>query len=213
MRLHYGELPLEIENVQSPVHAIHEDKNGRLWFACTSSLVLFDKGVWKEYPFPDDKRSSYNSTQSLCSLPDGRLAIQTRMRRRELLIFNPQQENFDIIAHIPNRKIRHIAARPDGGLLLQTGDEEDFRLETFDGTDFSVLLDSSTPWGFTHIRYLYEKKNGDLLIGGTDGLALYRNGAYRVLPIDRDNGAFCIEETADGTIWIGGRDKIVAITR
>ena len=193
------------------VHSIYEDAHRRIWFACTNSLALLDGTSWKVYPFPVGMRSDYHDTQALSLLPDGRLVIQRRSNKQRMLIFNPDREVFEAIEHPGNRKVRSIAPRKDGTMWVQAGEENDYRIDVYDGIEFRTVLDMGANWNIQNLRHITETSNGDVWFGGTAGLALYRDGIYRVLGPDEGfhgDGAFCIEESFDGGVLIGDRNHI-----
>ncbi len=203
--------PVSIDHIKSIVHAIREDEKGRLWFAATDRLVLLQDEIWKVYPLPDAMRSDFTTTQCLCILPDGRIVIQTRKNSKDILVFNPQTEQFEIEKQPERRKVRFISQSRGDDLWLQTGSSSDYRLELFDGVNFRSVLDLGDQWNIDNLRYLHETNDGDLWIGGTGGLALYSDGKYSIFDNSKGfsgDGAFIIEQIGEGKIWIGDRSKI-----
>ncbi|HUU29048.1 MAG TPA: ATP-binding protein [archaeon] len=215
----------EVQKIKERVHAIHEDAKGGLWFAAVHNLIRFQDGQWEIFPLPGKLETQTFFTQSVCSLPDGRIAIGTIPYHNFLLTFHPKTEQFEIVPHLvrdslgisSSRFVGLIAPRRDGTIWVQTltqVDSMDFRLEIFDGKTFIPFLDLGRNWDIGNLRYLLETENGDLWIGGQKnrGLALYRNGKYKNFNVDKDyagSGVFCLYEAEGGKIWIGGRDDIL----
>ena len=222
--------PAEINEVKTRIHAIHEDSAGRLWFAAIDNILLFDNENWKIYPMPAGLETQPYFTQSIYSLPDGRIAVGTIPYNDYLLAFNPETEKFERISHYnedspdetSGRRIGLIAPRRDGKILVQTipstyantDEPTTFRLELFDGKSFKTVMDRGNNWNFGILRYFLETRNGDLWIGGQGAAAaiLSSEGEYKIIKTDErfaGNGYFVIYETEDGKIWVGGRDNIL----
>jgi len=217
--------PTEIKDVKDRIHTIHEDRKGRIWFGAVYHILLFQNGRWKKYPMPKGLQTQPYFTRSICSLPDGRIAVGTIPYRESLLVFNPDREKFEDVSHVvenevsrsPRRVVGLISPLTDDRILVQTltaVDSSIYRLETFDGVKFEPYFEMPDSRKFGNLRYLYQASNGDLWIGGQKrrALAVYRKGKYRDFLDDqsyRGTGAFCIAEGADGKIWVGGRDEIL----
>ena len=148
--------------------------------------------------------------------------MKTGTRFGPVLVFDPERGTFKRFTHPENRGLGILAPRPDGTVWIQTTgaksteDTPDYRLETYDGKHFTTVLDLGVKWNISELRYLFEARNGDLWLGGTDpdgGIALYRGGRYRTFSRADGftaNGAFAIYELPGGTILAGGRDKLMA---
>jgi len=216
--------PLQVRQVDSRIHSICEDRQGGLWFAAVYQLLHFQDDHWTIYPLPKGVETHPYMTQSISSLPDGRIAIGTLKYQDSLLTFDPVRESFGFVPHpqqVAIRKsdvhyIRLIAPRRDGTLWVEThpaADSSVFRLEVYDGHSFRHFLDVNQQSNISNLRYLYETESGDLWIASTfgNGIALYRKGQFRSFgPADGYTGGsvFCICEVANGRVWVGGRDAI-----
>ncbi|MEA2064492.1 MAG: triple tyrosine motif-containing protein, partial [Gemmatimonadota bacterium] len=217
--------PAEIEDIKDRVHVIHEDREGRVWFGAVRNLLLFRNGRWKSYPMPEGLETQPYFTQSICSLPDGRIAIGTIPYNDFLLIFDPEKERFEKVPHVVEdtlpspawRVVGMISPLRDGRVLVQTltaVDSSVYRLEVFDGRTFKPYFDIGKDWGIGNLRYIYEAGNGHLWLGGQSqrALAVYRDGEYTSFVNDEGyagTGSFCINEVEDGKIWVGGRNEIL----
>ncbi len=217
--------PFEHDGHKLWVHSILEDSSGVVWFACKDRIGRFSGGVWKEYPMPDGLSCQPFATQSLCALPDGRLAIGIMPYQNYLLTFDPATERFirqdyrhpqqpSLEGHT---NIGTIAPYGDGRILLETRLDQEpsgFKIELFDGENFEVLLDQSQNLTFGNPRYLLKTSDGELWIAGQfdNGARLSEQGEFRLLDVDsrfRGNGFFAICEVEPGKIWIGGREQIM----
>ena len=88
--------PLAVPHNDTVVHSIHEDSEGRIWFASQGGLIRLRGEEWAFYPFPPGTRAGYVHTDALGSLPDGNILIRTDSKS-ELLAFNPATEDFQRI--------------------------------------------------------------------------------------------------------------------
>ncbi len=203
-------IPIGIPRINQVCHSIIEDQNGRLWFACVDTLNCFESGQWKTYVLP--RRLFESDTNSLCVLPDGRIAI--RPTTDSLFVFNPEIESVEYIQRPASHHIELIAQRKNGGILLDSYGSAIARLESYDGERFETVLERETKWASGYSRYMIEAKDGTIWMAGEDkhGLARIQNGQYQLLGPEENypgGDAFCILEKDDGKIWIGGRDSIL----
>ncbi len=215
--------PPIVNELQPPILAVHESTRNRLWFACKDSFVCLHNGQLKKYSLPEGREMHPFSQEGLCFLPDGRIAYRTEKVFPELTLFNPQTESFEFVPHPKGYYTEVIASRENGSLWIQSYhntpphdyDAEDFQIETFDGSQFHVVLDQKNQWDIDKLTCIYKSKNGDLWFGGLRGLGLYRKTKYR--PIDQSqgytgDGVFCIHEIQPGIVWFGGRNEIFEYT-
>ena len=206
------------ETVNTRVHSIIEDGGGRLWFDCTDYLASYDGKAWSTYPLPDGQITDQYLTQGLCPLPDGNILIKVNDWKGPVLIFHPRTLTFTPLQPPPGRTLGVFAPRPDGTAFIQTFAvmkevHPNFRLEAYDGKKFKVVLDLGAEWGVAELRTVFTARNGDLWIGGTDGIGLYHNGKYRNFSAADGytaSGAYAFCELPDGTILAGGRDQLLA---
>ncbi len=212
--------PPAMMDIDSPVHQIYEDTQGRIWFDCLNRLAVYENDRWYvSEPYPDNRTSLIWSTKAMCSLPDGRIVNYTSTSRSgkyvylpKILAFNPVTRKFEYINHPENRAIRTIAPRRDGQLWVQTlekGDPFRFRLEIYDGDSFKTLpgLVIGKEWKGGYLFQIFETEKGDIWLCGDSGIGLFSNGEYRNIEFDRgieyEGGAFCVSELFPGRLWFG----------
>lgn len=208
--------PAPISDVKTIVHNIYEDGQGRLWFAGQDKLIQLNNDQWKIYPLPADQLTHHVCTESLCSLPDGRMVLKlSSTKLNYLLVFNPEKETFESIPHPSGQWIVSVHKAADGKIWVQTRppDEQDRRiqLELFDGKTFTPFLNGQNEWDIGGMRYLFQESNDKFWFGGITGLGLFSKGAYRSLRNEEGfpgDSSFCIHPIGDGKIWFGGRDSI-----
>lgn len=207
--------PPGVAQVDSLVHTILEDRSGRLWFASTSGLLLFQNDQWERFPWPPDFESSFRPNDAIYSLPDDSLAIGADDRP---LMFDAKTRQFRNLVHTSGRRIRKLVGQfKDGGLCLQTGSEDTssplFHLEKYDGQTFQPFLESKPDWGLGNaIFFLHEANNGDVWLGGNAGVGVYRDN--KLQSFGRKEGyladrGLCWLEIDAGKIWVGGGEMIL----
>ena len=207
----FWQTPPEIEDLDALCHGIIEDSKGVLWFACTDQLVSYDQHRWRRCRLPPGRGTNYFQTDVICPLPNGQFVIDTS-QRTDLLIFDPKSGEFKTLAHPSGRHIPMIAPRRDGTVWVVVSQWQEFRIDTFDGTVFKTFLDLRRNWKIANLKSILETRNGDLWVGGTSGLGLYRGGKYQVVSASPDykaDGAFAVFELPDGRILAGGRDNLL----
>jgi signal transduction histidine kinase/CheY-like chemotaxis protein len=204
--------PVEVADLDAPVHSVLEDRQGRLWFAATEYLLELDGTVWRRHRLPYGVPTRALRTHSLGLLPDGRIALQVGRTASDenVLLFDPVRGSFQPLVHPEGRGIALMTQRKDGTFLVVT--KPGYRLETYDGKEFRTLVDVTQFWNRDDIRCLFETGGGTLWIGSSDGAAVWRNGVLHMLgPVDgfTETGAFEFAEFPPGQILVGGRDKLL----
>ena len=93
--------PPDLEEFDLPVHAIAEDRQGRLWFAATKYLLELNGTIWSKYPLPGGLRTHTVQTNSVCILADGRIVLKAMRPDQSsvALIFDPIQRRFRELIH------------------------------------------------------------------------------------------------------------------
>ncbi|MBM3831890.1 MAG: hypothetical protein FJ403_01190 [Verrucomicrobia bacterium] len=204
--------PREIEEVETLVHAMLEDREGRLWFGTADYLVEFRNGQWKKIRWPSGFEAEFRSTDSLFQLPNGRIVIAARDRP---LLYDPATGQFKYIGHQRGRRINFIGQTKSGKLAAQTSESdfsEAYILEQFDGQVFTEVIESKPDWNLGgELFFLTVAENGDVWLGGARGLGVVRNDQLQVF--DEEQGfvqerIYCLLDLGNGKIWCGGSDKI-----
>jgi signal transduction histidine kinase/ActR/RegA family two-component response regulator len=204
--------PVEVADLDAPVHSILEDRQGRLWFAATEYLLELDGTVWRRHRLPGGVLSHTVRTHSLGLLPDGRITLQVGLTTSDenVLLFDPVRGSFQPLVHPEGRSIGLMTQRKDGTFLVVT--KPGYRFEIYDGKEFRTVVDLTQFWNRDDIRCLFETGGGTLWIGSSDGAAVWRNGILHMLgPVDgfTETGAFEFAEFPPGQILVGGRDKLL----
>jgi signal transduction histidine kinase/CheY-like chemotaxis protein len=205
--------PAGAAHLDAPVHAIHEDRRGRLWFACTRWLGMLEGERWEFFELPDGESTHYFHSRALAELPDGRLIMRVE-DTSHLLAFDPGRKAFSRIRHPLDRSFVMIAPRREGGLWVETRKSGAQRrwLEVFDGERFRVHLERPESAPMSDVRCLLETGRGDIWFGGAAGLAAWRAGSLHVFsPEDgyRAEGTFAMLEREGGKILLGGREDLI----
>ncbi len=196
-----------------PVHAITEDPQGRVWFACTRSLGLLEGDRWEFFPMPEGETTYYYQTDSLAALPGDRLLIRANTQSH-LLVFDARRRRFTPLVHPAGRSMVAIAPRRQGGawVVTRTSDDSERWLEIYDGSRFQPLYRLPVASELSDIRCLLEVKEGEVWIGGAAGLAVLRGGHAHVFrPEDGyyAAGTFSMLAARPGVLLLGGREDLI----
>ncbi len=201
--------PAGVPELNSAVRAMHEDGQGRLWFAGPKALLLFDDGAWHVFERPDGKQIT-TGIQTLSTLGDGRAVVATR--KGPLLLVTPGSEyaQFKIVEHPQGRLCWNLASRPDGTIWVLTFDKlasQKTFLEVFDGTGFRTVLGETEYLNLGRPHRILSTASGDVWLAGEEGIGLYRRGTYQVFKTSGGNqprAVFCVTEMSEGKLWVGG---------
>jgi signal transduction histidine kinase/CheY-like chemotaxis protein/ligand-binding sensor domain-containing protein len=201
-----------VKQLDQPVHAIAEDRKGRLWFAATDYLLELEGSNWQAYRWPQGMQTQAAQSDTLWAMADGRIAIKAVGDATEdrSLLFDPASRVFTPLVRPGGRQIRLIRGRADGTLLILS--QPGCRIEIFDGKTFHTIFDSPAKWSGYDVRSLVERPDGEIWFGGADALAVIRNGELRTLRPMLDFpeiGAFAIAEPEPGKLIVGGRNDLL----
>jgi len=209
--------PAGMEEFDSPVHAIAEDRDGRLWMSATDYVLELKGDAWTRYGLPRGLRTKTVETNSLAPLADGRILVQvvSEDRTDSILALNPATGRFTGWPHPEGRVITQLTQRPGGGVWV--GSEvkgiPGFRLEVYDGASLRRVLQLGREWTGANLRSILERKTGEIWLGGSAGGGLYRNGQFSN-PFQSANGysdvgVFLLASLPTGELVAGGRDQIL----
>jgi len=204
--------PPEAAHLETAVHAIHEDRRGRLWFACSRWLGLLEQERWQFFELPEGDSTHYFHTNCLASLPDGRLLIRVE-DTSHLLVFDYRRKRFTSLRHPKGRGFGLISGRADGTVWVETSRSSEQRrwLELYDGRTFREYFERPETASLSDVRYLVETPRGELWLAGPGGLALLKDGALRAFgPKDgyQAAGTFSMLALGDRKLLLGGREDL-----
>ena len=209
--------PSETAEIDEVINAMTEDREGRIWFLGSHTLIGFDNRRWEFFPLPDGETAASFTADGLGSISNGAVAIRTNSSN--LLLFDPKQRRFRNIKHPSGRDIHVFFQQADGSLLVETvapSTPGDLALETYDGKEFRTLLSPGAAWGVSDLRAALPGEAGEFWIGGSNSFGVYRNGKYQRIGTAEgftDNGVFSMQRTRDGKLLAGGRDGLFEYDR
>lgn len=209
--------PANLRETGRPVHSAVEDRQGRVWFAATDSLLELDGAVWKEHRIPRGLRTHTLQSNALVVEENGWILLKamTQDQVDVVLVFDPEREKFHILSHPEGRHIQVFAARREGGVWMATvaPGSPGFRIETYEKGRFHPYFEVASAWPGSDMRVLVERRNGELWMGGASGGCAYRKGKVS-FPFDKktgytENGVFALYELPNGELLAGGRKQIL----
>ncbi|MBU6399701.1 MAG: hypothetical protein KGS61_05235 [Verrucomicrobia bacterium] len=205
--------PADLKSPTTAAHAILEDAQDRLWCGTANALLGYRDGQWESYPYPEELDLSFRPGDGLYSLPDGAVAVRSRER---LLLFDPPSRQFRLVAHPDGQPVEPVGQFHDGTLCVEVRERgrgpDAFALERFDGRAFQPFLKPEPGWNLGgEIAFCYAAQNGDIWLGGSTGLGVYRDRKFETFSAS-DPGVpgrpLCLLEFPDGTIWCGDQGRI-----
>lgn len=203
--------PELVKRLDQPVNSIVEDRRGRLWFAATEYVLVMDAGAWRSYRLPEGMRTHTVQTDSIWEMPDGRVMV--KVIRNEvtemILILDPVTGRFQPLASPDQGQIGLVVARGDGTYWVWTKPSS---MYIFDGKKFSFRFEVSRDWK-QDIRTLIETASGEVWLGGSGGLGVWRHGVFENIhtPLLKRNSAFTLNEVEPGRMMVGGRSDLLQV--
>jgi signal transduction histidine kinase/DNA-binding response OmpR family regulator len=209
--------PPGMEGFDLPVHAIAEDRQGRLWMAATDYLLELEGDTWTRHALPPGLHTHTVETSSVVPLADGRILVKVvREDQTDLVVaMDPKSGRFTELPHPEGRVITLLEQRPAGGAWVgsEVKGRPGFRLDVYDGAGFRKVLELGGEWQGANLRSVLERGKGDIWLGGTAGGGFYRDGKYSN-PFQRedgytDTGVFVLGSLPTGELVAGGRDELL----
>ena len=198
--------PVTKVNTDRRFKLVHQDKEGRIWFAGEDSFYLCNKGEWKAYNFKPavftgDVSSLNNGLSEVVGINNGGLAL-----------FNPEKESCGVIYPFGNEKARFYDQTPDGNtfVVLQAPDGKS-RLVKYDGVSVHTVADSldikSLAPGECEITQILQARNGDIWIATFTQLIVFKDGKRTSFNLKDEfewDLSTSLLELDSGKIWVGG---------
>ncbi len=203
--------PSGAEWIDTPVKAITGDKKGRVWFLTGNFLIVNDHEKWRRFQLPVGPRSALLIDTMLVA-GNGDLVMRADSLA-ETVAFDPSTEKFRFVRHPDGKRTGFIARRAAGSMWVQVFENDGvrWRLQAYDGTDFQPAIESFPFLTLTDLRLILETHDGKTWIGTPGSLSLIENGALRTIGVKdgfTDTGVFSAVETADGHVFLGGRESV-----
>ena len=184
----------------SPVHAIHEDDRGHLWFLGTQALLERSPSGWKTHPWPEDLELLFSTPGRLHQLDNGTLLIDSQ---DAVLAFDPETRSFSPLPHI----VRILGATLPGHPLVSTARHPVaiLRDDSLQPLSLEGLPDPA------RIRFLAETGQFGMLVGDAEGLGRIREGTFRRFVPEEGlspGPATSLLELDDGRLWASAGGSI-----
>jgi ligand-binding sensor domain-containing protein/signal transduction histidine kinase len=196
-RLERADKPLGLPEFN--VHAILEDRTGRIWVG-GSRLYSLKDGQTREYSLPD--YDSRNKIKSFLQTADGVIWVGTvgglyRMR--------PGHDNFELVPGVAGT-IRTLREAPNGELWAGAIGEGIFRIRG----DIVTRLQAPSPLVSNTVLSIFADSDRDLWIGTQSGMMRLSRTPVRVLALpaaaDSDFGTVALD--ADGSLWAASNQLV-----
>ena len=206
--------PALVQRINSLIHGLAADAEGRLWFASGSGLHLLEKDRHEEFPFPRGITESLRSDSALFPLKNGKLVIAAG---DDLFEFQPDSSTFSALPRSERSgRLKILALLKDGKLCAQRSDldaqDQELHLEVYDGVRFAPFTGAAPESSIgSNLSALLATQNGDLWLSGNQGVAWYHEAKWKTfISSDKStpDSAIGFVDLPDGKIWCGTQDKI-----
>jgi len=200
--------PNPIREIYSPVRCLAEDAAGRLWFVAAGKLQSLQGEIHHEFALPDKIAEDASTVRAIFALKDGTLLLDAGENSFQ---FQPDTGAFsEIPVQNDFRRMRALGLLKDGSLCMQSWNPgmPAGQFDFFDGARFKPLADPPPGTGFTT---LFATRDGDLWLGGENGIAWYHKNKWRLFPVsepDVPDPVICFAELPDERIWCATREKL-----
>jgi len=203
--------PGPLRQISSTVRCLAEDTAGRLWFVAAGGLHSLQGEVHREFALPD--KMTDDAIRALFPLKDGTLLLDAG---ENSLQFRPDTGAFsEVPLQDSFRRMRSLGLLKDGSLCVQSwnpgttaGKWDAGQFDLFDGTRFKPMDNPPPEAGFST---LFAARDGDLWLGGDNGIAWYHNKKWRLFTIlERavPDPVICFAELPNERIWCATRGKL-----
>ena len=198
--------PDPIQRINSPVRCLVEDAAGRLWFVAAGGLHSLQGEIHREFALPD--KTADDAVRAIFPLKDGTLLLDAG---ENSLKFRPDTGALsDVPVQNDFRRMRSLGLLKDGSLCVQSWNPGTTacQFDLFDGVQFKPMADPPPGAGFST---LFATRNGDIWLGGENGIAWYHNKKWRLFPVsERDvtDPVICFAELPNERIWCATQKKL-----
>jgi len=191
-----------------------ETSSGDLYALQDHALERHSGDRWISYPLPATITANVTFSKVLGEVPGGRLVFHAGDLSRAFE-FDPSTSAFSEVRHPEGRTIEVLGRkRPVGVWTITRATGHPARVESFDGTSFSVRATLDSSWDAPERpRAILETSAGDLFVlPGPTGVGLLHGSTVRWLtkadglPGDPPITA---AETPNGRIWFGSREGVL----
>jgi signal transduction histidine kinase len=211
-------IPNAYESNTSSYYAMYKDSKNRMWYLTHNGLLLYSKGTWKAYEL-DDKYNEFNEDgYFLYELQDGRIFVYSSLANDNILLFNPQDEKYELYPLGEGNQLGIAVPYKDGTVWVQLLYDSkicDYAIGLFDGRSIEPFLDKGTEWNITELKTIYADREGRVWFGGKGDskIAVLEKSVYnsRIYPSDSKpsiNGISCFYERDDGVLLAGGEGQL-----
>jgi signal transduction histidine kinase/CheY-like chemotaxis protein len=203
--------PDALSGLSLSFQAATKDLAGTLWFASTTSLARLDGDDWKIVKYPRHPAFQANEIASVWAAPDGSLFLSTTVPDA-LWQLSPDRQMLRRIVQ-EGKKFQRMVPRDAltaWAVWRTTG--SDSVLQSFDGRAFHDVLRIEAGWKLGSLRAVLADPSGDIWLGGSESLGLYRQGRFEAIGAKRgytDSGCFALARTPGGRLLAGGRDQLL----
>jgi len=211
--------PHAVRKLNSPVHCLAGDAEGRLWFAAGNRLHSLQSGRLDEFAFPSLANRSLQPRALYCVKSSVILETEDpeSSAGSQFFVLKPGQGRFAPLPIPPAKTaLKTLGFLNDGSLLFcqysTNTASATASLERFDAEHFepSGIPSPSSALG-SDFRNLFIAQNGDLWITGDLGTACYHEKKWlEFTSSDKSTPAAVIGfvELADGRIWCADENQL-----
>jgi signal transduction histidine kinase/sugar lactone lactonase YvrE len=210
--------PRPLAQLNSLVHCLASEADGRLWFVANDRLHSLEGEIHREFALPESATRDAQSVRALFPLKNGSLLLDVV---ENPLQFNPISGAFSPSLHLRDdvRHVKPLGLLRDGSLAVQSWNSETATgkwtmcyFDRFDGVQYQPLAEPPPdPDAVGICSTLFAARNGDLWLSGDMGMAWYHEKKWRAFPVSNravPDVVLYFTELPDGRILCATQDKL-----
>lgn len=206
--------PIEVADVHDLVHDILEDRQGRIWFAATTQILVLDGDKWQRFKMPGGLTTHNLMSRALAQVGENLIRIKTTSGRMEESAIDFDLTTQKFVAPIVDEGIRFFRELSDGsGMDLRLPGFK-LRFRAANGTTVDANLTGS--WNGGVLKDAELIGNHRLLLAGAGGGGIWDLDGFRAFSREQfpwDSGFFSLLRTGNEQMLLGGRQALMQWNR
>ena len=199
--------PYEVNDIDSSIHRVLEDRNKRLWFLNSEALLMKNEDHWHRYPWPEEGELLFRPSDSIHQLDESTLLIRHGDTHFTFDLLSAKLSPYELSS--PASLVKIVGTRLDGTLIAlwidNTVTDTPLFLGELHEDKVTTLPGIQEPWSpQSKLEFIVETQNQEFWFGDELGVGIIdSNGVERFtgdvgLPNDRPS---CLIELDNGLIW------------
>lgn len=203
--------PVGLDGVDELVHDVVEEKNGRLWFAATTAVLMKNEKQWHRFPLPKGILTHGLTSRALMPTAEGKLWVKCAARQGEelVLVLDPSSGRFESLKNPEGTEAKLFRDLNSGRYLLRRS--PGFQVEIREGNQVQAVADLTAHWKGGTLKDAVQLPDGRIWLAGAGGGGVLQDGKYYEIAQTEyswDTGFFSLLLDRD-RVLVGGRRSLM----